>query len=284
MKTLNTKGAAYSKKELKEKHRLEAVFIPKLVPFFREIRNDFVRVYSTTGRIISLDQYRSKLEALVRDQYKRTQKAFKNSVPDRNGVKSFSYFLEKKQYQDDEQLTEDLIALGLLAWIDMRLKPQADIMLDTTNREINNSINRARNELAENNEPIDNLTVALTAAVFLDRSFSSRIPVIATFETQSAAESTKLITAEAMAGQKPYTLNDVPIATLPTKKKAEKTWFNVGDGRVRPTHVSANGQTVDLDEPFIVGGYRMRYPGDLSLGASGAEVWNCRCSAEIYFL
>lgn len=55
-----------------------------------------------------------------------------------------------------------------------------------------------------------------------------------------------------------------------------KTWLNTHDGRTRPTHVAAGEQRVSIDEPFIVGGSRLRFPHD-PLGPPG-ETINCRCT------
>jgi uncharacterized protein with gpF-like domain len=57
----------------------------------------------------------------------------------------------------------------------------------------------------------------------------------------------------------------------------QKEWNSARDKRVRDSHARANGQIRGIDEPFIVGGYRMMHPHDLSLGASIAEIVNCRC-------
>jgi len=54
-----------------------------------------------------------------------------------------------------------------------------------------------------------------------------------------------------------------------------KTWRSVRDDRVRDAHVEAQGQTVAVDEPFIVGGFPMMFPGDMR---APADLWmNCRC-------
>ena len=52
------------------------------------------------------------------------------------------------------------------------------------------------------------------------------------------------------------------------------------DDKTREDHVDVNGAVVPIDEPFIVGGYEMMYPGDESLGAGPEEIINCRCSVE----
>ena len=57
--------------------------------------------------------------------------------------------------------------------------------------------------------------------------------------------------------------------------KMVKRWSATNDGRTRDAHIIANGQTVDMDEDFTVGGAPMSYPGDPRGGAK--NVINCRC-------
>lgn len=59
------------------------------------------------------------------------------------------------------------------------------------------------------------------------------------------------------------------------------SWLSERDDRVRPTHITADGQRVPVNEPFRVGGYKMMYPTDDSLGAGPEEIVNCRC-VEIF--
>lgn len=54
-----------------------------------------------------------------------------------------------------------------------------------------------------------------------------------------------------------------------------KRWVTKRDSKVRETHAEAEGQTVELDEPFIVGGYPLMHPGERP--APPAIVINCRC-------
>ena len=55
-----------------------------------------------------------------------------------------------------------------------------------------------------------------------------------------------------------------------------KRWMTRYDSRVRDSHAGADRQTVLLDEPFIVGGIALRYPGD-PMSADTGEIINCRC-------
>lgn len=56
----------------------------------------------------------------------------------------------------------------------------------------------------------------------------------------------------------------------------EKRWVSRKDDRVRHAHLIADGQTVPIYEPFIVGGFPLQFPGD-PLGPPGQTI-NCRCT------
>lgn len=56
----------------------------------------------------------------------------------------------------------------------------------------------------------------------------------------------------------------------------EKQWIATLDHRTRHDHAAADGQTVEEDKPFLVGGYELMYPGDPS--GPGHEIYNCRCT------
>ena len=64
-------------------------------------------------------------------------------------------------------------------------------------------------------------------------------------------------------------------------RKFRKVWRAVGDNRTRPAHRMASGQVQDFDKPFIVGGEKMMYPADISLGASAKNTINCRCRMAV---
>lgn len=53
-----------------------------------------------------------------------------------------------------------------------------------------------------------------------------------------------------------------------------KQWDATMDRKTRPWHQQADGQIVEWDEDFIVGGERMKAP---SIGGSARNVCNCRC-------
>ena len=58
-----------------------------------------------------------------------------------------------------------------------------------------------------------------------------------------------------------------------------KMWDAAWDMRTRPDHAKADGQVVENDKPFKVGGEELMFPKDKSLGASPKNIYNCRCTA-----
>jgi uncharacterized protein with gpF-like domain len=72
-----------------------------------------------------------------------------------------------------------------------------------------------------------------------------------------------------------------------------KVWSSVKDFRTRRTEqrgydhfedwnpdtgLGAHGQVRRIDEPFIISGEQLQFPGDPSLGAGAGSIINCRCS------
>lgn len=57
-----------------------------------------------------------------------------------------------------------------------------------------------------------------------------------------------------------------------------KRWVATNDTRTREEHAHAEGQEVPVDDPFKVGGEELMYAGDITHGASGWNVINCRCT------
>lgn len=64
-------------------------------------------------------------------------------------------------------------------------------------------------------------------------------------------------------------------AAKATGLRLVKTWTSTQDGRTRDAHRIADGQTVPVDDNFIVGGESISRPGD----GSAANAVNCRCVA-----
>lgn len=61
--------------------------------------------------------------------------------------------------------------------------------------------------------------------------------------------------------------------------KTQKRWVAVHDSRTRHWHLEADGQTVNQDGTYTVGGEQMEFPGDPN--GSAANTINCRCFSEV---
>lgn len=57
-----------------------------------------------------------------------------------------------------------------------------------------------------------------------------------------------------------------------------KEWSSTKDERTRDHHKEAEGQRVKLDDPFVVDGDLLDYPGDNSYNPKASNVIQCRCS------
>ena len=61
----------------------------------------------------------------------------------------------------------------------------------------------------------------------------------------------------------------------------KKRWRSANNKRTRKDHREANGQTVDIDKPFRVGGEKLMHPGDPS--GSAKQIVKCRCTMQAVF-
>jgi SPP1 gp7 family putative phage head morphogenesis protein len=61
----------------------------------------------------------------------------------------------------------------------------------------------------------------------------------------------------------------------------KKRWRAANNNRTRKDHREANGQTVDIDKPFRVGGEKLMYPGDPA--GSAKQIVKCRCTMQAVF-
>ena len=58
--------------------------------------------------------------------------------------------------------------------------------------------------------------------------------------------------------------------------RVKKKWIATLDSKTRDTHAELDGQEVDEDQPFVVNGMEIMYPGDPN--AAPSLVYNCRCT------
>ncbi len=172
------------------------------------------------------------------------------------------------------QAEETLIEEALNGYYGARSAEQANIITTTTQKNIDNAIAAARQTRDEAGQVLSQREQAREAGARVSRNLKGRQKSIATTETQNAAEAAKATEAEILSGKTASVIaGSAAFGNIP------KEWVTVGDQNVRDSHVAADSQVVDISSPFRVGGQLLRYPGDTSLGASAANVINCRCSS-----
>lgn len=91
----------------------------------------------------------------------------------------------------------------------------------------------------------------------------NRATVVARTETIGALNAGRLEAFKALAEEDP-------------ELELETFWLATSDSRTRPTHRAAEGQRVPVGQPFMVGGFPLRFPGDPS--GPPQEVIQCRCT------
>ncbi len=261
-----------------KKERLENLFKPDIKRLFARMFRDFLASVTATGTIPNVAEYLSDWQSILKIQYDRVQRSFLGTVVDQQKYFITSWFLrkafEKQVINEDEQLTASF-ATALVEWRNLQSKESARYITETNFKNMTESLNQSREILSENDESLDNRNVAITAAPILKRKFKGRVNSIAMTETQKAAESTKLFEAEVLTGNEPVVSGPVFFVT-----QSKKVWVDVGDKKVRKPHKAFNVAIVFINEPFIVGGQMLMYPGDSSMGASVSNTANCRCSSQ----
>lgn len=91
--------------------------------------------------------------------------------------------------------------------------------------------------------------------------------------SQSVRTARTAVTSAQNAGRQEV-YNKAKEIGLPIKKR----WIATLDGRTRHEHGMADGQTVDIDDFFTIGGEKLMHPADFLHGASGWNIYNCRCT------
>jgi SPP1 gp7 family putative phage head morphogenesis protein len=206
------------------------------------------------------------------------QKDVKKSIQSGNGV-----LLENKKYQDKfykvgyeqiktiyndfaEQSYNEIFAvkrmkikkdfnsdtLRITEWINDKAFKFAKQITDDTEKMLREQLEEAN----ANGEDIDQI-MRRVSNVFDISETGYRAEMIARTETISAAN------AGTLEGYKQTGLVN------------QKQWLTAEDERTREWHADADGQTVDIDEPFDVGGEELDFPGDPN--GSPENIINCRC-------
>jgi len=216
---------------------------------FLRIANDFEATMIATRQIININDYELDIVSTLRDHYIKTSRIYKNS-------------LRSLQKAETDELAAE-IDVRISQYINDHTKKQARFITDTIEEAIRKDLINTAIESAIQGERLTNGEVAKIAKDKFKEKIPARAEVIANTEITNIAGASKYAEAS--------------VINEKTEVKIVKTWITELDERARIDHILADGQTVGIDEPFIVGGEALNFPGDTSLGASIGNIINCRC-------
>jgi len=241
---MTTRADRQVDQDFNNKLRLELTFRPEIKSIFSRMMKNYSTTIARTGAVPSTLMFRGEWEGALRKHYNRVQKMFSGTVREFQGKFLPNWTL--KQEEDDDQ-DPVLFAFALQKWSEEHSVQSADQITETNQKNYAESLVRARQDLNAEGEPFGNRDLALGAVAILRRKFGGRIGAITSFETQSSAESTKLIEAEVTAGVEPSIIR--PETAFPLVS-AKKRWRTVGDSRVRDIHKDVNFQERLITRPF----------------------------------
>ena len=211
--------------------------------YFKEFANKIEIAYQTRSQIMldmELRKQADKLKLILTRLYRTVGYAFKDYALGR--------FFSKDFDDDFENQLAEFIALNTGIWV-------ADID-ETTRKRLAKVIDNSYN---------DGLSVEATGVALRNTVIGMgvyRANLISRTEVHRVAGFANEAVAENM-----------------NIDGTVKEWVAIQDARTRLSHSIAAGQRVPLESDFVVGGERLKYPGDPK-GSAGNTI-NCRC-ASIY--
>jgi len=231
----------YQQERLRTPYRRQ--YYKVLNRYFKEFANKIEIAYQTRSQIMldmELRKQADKLKLILTTLYRSVAYAFKDYALGR--------FFSKDFDDDFENQLAEFIALNTGVWV-------ADID-ETTRKRLAKVIDNSYNEGLS----VEATGVALRNTVIgmgvYRANLISRTEVhrVAGFANEAVAENMNI-------------------------DGTVKEWVAIQDARTRLSHSIAAGQRVPLESDFVVGGERLKYPGDPK-GSAGNTI-NCRC-ASIY--
>ncbi len=203
------------------------------------------------GVDIALRDHPGRVERILRAHYGAIMPAFGERLFD--GAKSLRGSFETKDQESHfTRLVQDWIAR--FAGRNIGLSRTSRISA-TTRSQIIDAVLDGQQE---------GVGIARIAKLIRDKTsggiLRARSLVIARTEVHTSSQASQVQALDAL---------DIP--------EVKREWVAALDTRTRDTHISANGQTRDQNEPFDVGASKLMHPGDPA--GPAAEIISCRCAA-----
>lgn len=248
--------------DLAAKLNLEHQLFPPLQKYFNKIGNDFSKTYSNEGRIIDANQYNDMLSQTLSTHYEKTTNKFSSQIRNRLGQTTNEDFVQ-------DRINTHLQHQGLPV-----INKSTQQIAATTHNHLHEAVGAVLIAAALLGKKLTNRQIALKAKPQFKEKTQGRLSTIAQDQTQFGAETAKFTEMTMLAN------SGIEVGGINMEKaKKQKTWVAILDNVTRLWHATADGQIVDADKVFTVMGEQLRFPRDGSLGASTANLINCRCSA-----
>ena len=125
------------------------------------------------------------------------------------------------------------------------------------------------------------IVTVLSEAAQTGLSFSEIVSVLTKHPEFTAVRARRIARTETVTAANNAAMINAKESGLALSKK----WLSIVDNRTRRDHLNVNGKTLDIDEPYNVGGALMQNPGarkqDNGLPTPAKEVVNCRCTQAL---
>jgi uncharacterized protein with gpF-like domain len=253
-------------KDHARKIAFEGLLFNTLRPRFNRIVTDYRKTFAQTGNFPDITQHNNDIASIISKHYDSVGKSFSNNLEQQLGLPT-----NRVQVRNDTEISVKIHN-------NIEVFKNSQYIANTNIKQMHDSRNEVIIAAALAGLFLTNRQIANQASAKLATKYAKRLPLISMDNTQNAAEGAKqseyqaLIENGAVAG-------GVDFGAAGAADKAFKQWAAILDGKTRQAHAEADGQIVLYNQPYIVGGERLRFPRDTSLGASMGNVANCRCAS-----
>lgn len=232
--------------------------------FFKDLSSEVKHHYAVTEQILDTRQFDSEIAVILMQHYRKVSNAFEKRL--RLDIQKIFHIYETKAL-------DDKVKKKLNEYFKRRSIEQTSFISQTNSKELFNSFQSIMLGAAMEGVFLPKKKLSELASDDFEVRALGRAKTIGQTETQSSSEKTKDIEAESL-------LDDQVIAegVVLRPENITKTWSAILDTHTRIAHAEADDQTVNQDDPFLVDGEQLMYPGDTSLGASLENIINCRCN------
>jgi hypothetical protein len=246
-RTIDRKKAAYRSK-------MKPVF---MIALEKQIKPVYEKISETTD-IRDIEITRLDNEPVMR-AYERLYKstAFDFAVFDRRNAKSMKGYNILK---GEEEIIEDLIMEEILAYLDLHVGETVVAVGNTSLVLIRRLLDKLVPDIVEQG------VGAGQAQTMLRDSIKSAWHEAKYFRTE------RIVRTEVNRAANWGSMKGVKSTEIPH----DKVWLSALYANSRPEHTAGDGQKVDIDSAFYIGGESLMFPGDPA--GSAGNVINCLCS------